>query len=409
MKKIPLWGQILIGLVLGAVIGLTFKSFGAALLPIGTAFIKLIKVIVIPLVFSAVTLGIYKMGSDIKQFGRLGGIAFGWFFLATGLASLLGLLLNQLFHPGQGVALQATGKLPDKLSSSIDWVDFFLNLIPDNIVNVMANQKILPTLVFAILFAFSLAAAGEKAKPVINVLEGILEAMFRFTKGVIATAPIAVAAIMSWVFATQGMSVLLGMSKVILVMYLGLILIMIAFWIIMFLLKENPFTMTKKVMEPLLLAFTTRSSEVTLPVHMNILEKSGIPNKVVSFVLPLGYSFNLDGAALYQALAVGFLADAYGMHLDFAALATILLTTIIANKGTANVPAASLVVLSVILTSLGLPVEAIAILAGIDVFMDMGRTTVNVFGNTIAAHLLYRFGGHNVKDDETDTHTATLA
>lgn len=396
MKKIPLWVQILIGLAVGCLIGVTWHGFGAALLPIGTAFIKLIKVIVIPLVFSAVTLGIYKMGTDIKQLGKLGVIAFVWFFVATGIAAILGLLLNGVFHPGAGVELQATGKLPDKLSTSIDWVQFFLDLIPDNLVNAMANQKILPTLAFAILFGFSLAGIGDKAKSVVNVLEGILHAMFKFTQGVIATAPVAVAAIMAWVFATQGTSVLLGMSKIIIVMYIGLLIIMVLFWFIMLLLKVNPFRMTKIVMEPLLLAFTTRSSEVTLPVHMNILEKSGIPNKIVSFVLPLGYSFNLDGAALYQALAVGFLAEAYGMHLDFAALATVLLTTLIANKGTANVPSASLVVLAVILTSLGLPVEAIAILAGIDVFMDMGRTTVNVFGNTIAAHLLYKFGGENM-------------
>jgi DAACS family dicarboxylate/amino acid:cation (Na+ or H+) symporter len=152
-------------------------------------------------------------------------------------------------------------------------------------------------------------------------------------------------------------------------------------------------------MEPLLLAFTTASSEVTLPVHMQILEKAGIPNKIVSFVLPLGYSFNLDGAALYQSLVVCFLAEAYGLHLDTPSIITILITTLIANKGTANVPAASLVVIAVILTSIGLPVEAIAIVAGVDRFMDMGRTTVNVFGNTIAAILLFKFGGKHLADE----------
>src|SRR5450756_61813 len=177
---------------------------------------------------------------------------------------------------------------------------------------------------------------------------------------------------------------------------------MLIFWVIVSLLGENPFALTRKVAEPLLLAFTTASSEVTLPVHMRILESTGIPNKVVSFVIPLGYSFNLDGAALYQALAVSFLAEAYGLHLDLASILTILLTTLIANKGTANVPSASLVVVAVILSTIGLPVEALAILAGVDRFMDMGRTTVNVFGNTIAAVLLWKFGGKTVEEAEAD-------
>ncbi|HHW42648.1 cation:dicarboxylase symporter family transporter [Desulfofundulus thermobenzoicus] len=396
----PLWLQILIGLVVGGIIGTLWHGFGAALQPIGTLFIKAIKMIVIPLVFSAVTLGIYKMGSDLKQLGRLGALAFIWFYVATGISIILGIALNGIFHPAAGVVLQATGKLPENLATSIDWVKFFTDIVPDNIVSAMAGQKIIPTLFFAICFGISLAGIGEKAKVVVDFLEGILNSMFKLTQGVVATAPVAVAAIMAWVFATQGGSVIWGMAKLIGLMYVGLLIIMVIFWIIVAALGLNPFATTRKVMEPLLLAFTTCSSEVTLPVHMNILEKTGIPNKIVSFVLPLGYSFNLDGAALYQSLAVCFLAEAYGLHLDMASILTILLTTLIANKGTANVPAASLVVLAVILSSLNLPMEAIAILAGVDRFMDMGRTTINVFGNTIAAVLLYKFGGKAVAEDD---------
>jgi DAACS family dicarboxylate/amino acid:cation (Na+ or H+) symporter len=402
-SKFPLWLQILVGLFLGIVIGYMWPKFGAQLQPFGLAFIKAIKMIVMPLVFSAVTLGIYKMGSDIKQLGRLGLIAFLWFYAATGISVILGIGLNEIFHPGAGVALQATGKIPQNLATSIDWVKFFLDIIPDNIVNAVANQKIIPTLFFSIFFGLCLASIGEKGKPVVNVLEGIMEAMFKLTKGVVATAPVAVAGIMAWVFATQGGKMLYAMAKLIGTLYIGLLIVMVVFWVIVYFLGMNPFATTKKVMEPLLLAFTTCSSEVTLPVHMEILERTGIPNKVVSFVLPLGYSFNLDGAALYQSLAVCFLAEAYGIPLDGASLLTILITTLIANKGTANVPAASLVVLAVILTSIGLPVEAIAILAGVDRFMDMGRTTVNVFGNTIAAILLNKFGGQAVAEESNGT------
>jgi DAACS family dicarboxylate/amino acid:cation (Na+ or H+) symporter len=400
-QKYPLWMQILVGLVIGCAVGYLWPKFGATLMPVGTAFIKAIKMLVMPLVFSAVTLGIYKMGADIKQLGRLGAMAFIWFYVATGISVVLGIGLNAIFHPASGVALVATGKIPENLATSINWVNFFLDIIPDNIAMAIATQKIIPTLFFAICFGLALAAIGQVAKPVVNVLEGVLQSMFKLTQGVIAVAPVAVAGIMAWVIATQGGKMLWAMAKLIGVLYIGLIAIMLIFWVIVyFVMDMNPFTTTKKVMEPLLLAFTTASSEVTLPVHMRILESTGIPRKVVSFVLPLGYSFNLDGAALYQSLAVCFLAEAYGITLTAPALITILITTLIANKGTANVPSASLVVLAVILTSIGLPVEAIAILAGVDRFMDMGRTTVNVFGNTIAALLLYKFGGKGITDDE---------
>jgi len=398
-KKNPLWVQILVGLVLGCVTGYLWPSFGATLQPIGTAFIKAIKMLVMPLVFSAVTLGIYKMGADIKQLGRLALIAFGWFYLATAISVILGITMNEIFHPGAGVVLEATGKIPANLATSINWVNFFIDLIPDNVVMAIASQKIIPTLFFAICFGFSLAAIGDAAKSVVNILEGIMQSMFKLTEGIIAVSPVAVAGIMAWVIATQGGKMLMAMAKLIGVLYLSLLVVMVIFWVIVYFMGMNPFTTTKKVMEPLLLAFTTASSEVTLPVHMKILEDTGIPRKIVSFVLPLGYSFNLDGSALYQSLAVCFLAEVYGVPLTAPALITILITTLVANKGTANVPAASLVVLAVILTSIGLPVEAIAILAGVDRFMDMGRTTVNVFGNTIAALLLHKFGGQGLTDD----------
>ncbi|MEM5788374.1 MAG: dicarboxylate/amino acid:cation symporter [Syntrophobacteraceae bacterium] len=395
----PLWLQILVGLVLGIGVGLVWPDFGAKLQPVGTAFIKAIKMVVVPLVFASVTLGISKMGADIKQLGRMGGLAFGWFYFATGISVVLGILLNSLFHPAAGVALEVTGAIPQNISTSIDWVKFFLDLIPDNIVKAMAEQKIVPMLFFSICFGITVGAIGEKGKPIIAILDGVMEAMFKLTKGIISTAPVAVAAIMAWVIATQGTKLLFAMAKLVLTLYAGLVLIMVLFWIVLFFLRVNPFAMTRKILDPLLLAFTTCSSEVTLPVLMGILQRSGIPNKVVSFVLPLGYSFNLDGAALYQSLAVCFIAEAYGLHLDTGSLLTILVTTLIANKGTANVPSASLVVLAVLLTSLGLPVEALGILAGVDRFMDMGRSAVNVFGNTIAAIIVYKFGGKHVSEE----------
>ncbi|MBP2641901.1 MAG: sodium:dicarboxylate symporter [Firmicutes bacterium] len=395
-----LWLQILIGLILGICVGFLWPDFSKAIAPIGTAFVKAIKMIVIPLVFASVTLGIYRMGSDLKQLGKMGAAAFVWFYAATGISIILGIGLNEIFHPAAGISLEATGAIPKNLATAVNWSNFFLDIIPDNIVAAMAGQKIIPTLFFAVCFGLSLAKTGpELSKPVIKILEGVMQAMFKLTEGIIATAPVAVAAIIAWVVATQGTKLLLAMAKLVGTLYIGLFIIMLIFAVLVSLMGMRPLETIKKVAEPLLLAFTTASSEVTLPVHMRILESTGIPNRIVAFILPLGYSFNLDGAALYQSLAVCFLAEAYGIPLTGPALLTILVTTLIANKGTANVPAASLVVLAVILTAMGLPVEAIAIIAGVDRFMDMGRTTINVFGNTIAALVLYKLFGQGISDE----------
>ncbi len=400
--KFPLWAQMIVGLVLGAVIGFVWPALGIKLQPIGTLFIKAIKMVVMPLVFSAVTLGICKMGSDMKQLGKLGGMAFLWFYTATAISVVLGIALSLIFHPGAGVNLAVTSgpALPTNLASHIDWVKFFLDLVPDNIVSAMAQQQIIPTLVFAICFGLCLGSLKEKAKPVVDILDTVMTAMFKLTHGIISISPLAVAGIMAWVFASQGMKVLLAMAEIIGLMYLGLLIIALFFLVLVKALGEDPIHILKAVSGVLVLAFTTCSSEVTLPVQMEILQREGIPNKIVSFVLPLGYSFNMDGAALYQSLCVCFLAQAYGLHLGVSSILTILLTTLIANKGTANVPAASLVVLAVIMGSLGLPLEAIGILVGVDRFMDMGRTTINVFGNTIAALLLHKVAGRHLDDIE---------
>jgi DAACS family dicarboxylate/amino acid:cation (Na+ or H+) symporter len=396
-----LWIQIVIGLIVGCAIGFLWPKFGTALQPFGTAFIKAFKMIVIPLVFSAVTLGIYKMSADFKALGKLAGLAFAWFYFATGCSVALGIILNAIFHPGAGVALKATGSIPANLAHSIDWVKFLLDIIPDNIVLAASQQKIIPTLFFAICFGIALGKAGKITEPTVNMLQGIMQAMFKLTEGIVAFSPLAVASIMAWVVATQGGSMLRALAELVGVMYLGLVVVAILFCIIVSLLGYPPLATIKKVAEPLLLGFSTASSEVTLPVHMQILEKAGIPNRIVSFVLPLGYSFNLDGSALYQSLTVCFLAEAYGLHLDLASILTILITTLIANKGTANVAGSSLVVFAVILTAINLPVEAIAIIAGVDRLMDMGRTAVNIFGNTTATMLLYRFGGKGIPEVES--------
>jgi DAACS family dicarboxylate/amino acid:cation (Na+ or H+) symporter len=393
--------QMLVGLVLGLVLGLTWPSIGKTLQPIGAAFIQAIQMIVIPLIFSAVTLGVYRMGANARQLGRVAIVAFVWFYIATLFAVLVALGLNGLFHPGVGANLVPTGNVPANLALSVDWTKYLLDLIPTNIVAAMAAQRVLPTLVFAVLFGLGLARIGEaNAQTVVGLLEAVLATMFRVTGWIIALAPVAIFAIMAWLIATQGLATIAALARLIGLMYVGLLIMVLCFWVVLALMRENPFAITRVVMEPLLLAFTTRSSEVTLPVHMEALEGMGVPNRVVALVLPLGYSFNLDGSTLYIALAVTFLAEAYHVDLTWSAELTILVTALIASKGIANVPSGGLVALATVVTAIGLPVESIAIIAGVDAFMDMGRTAVNVFGNTVAVKLVQKLGGAGLTDED---------
>ncbi len=390
---VPLPIQMLIGLIVGLAIGFLWPGLGAALQPLGTAFIEAIKMVVIPIVFSVVTLGVYKMGADIRQLGRVALISFGWFYLATIILILIALGLDGIFHPGVGANLVPSGKIPPNLAVSVDWVKYLIDLIPSNIVAAMAAQKVLPTLVFAVIFGCALASIGETARPVVRLLDAVAHAMFRVTQWIIALSPIAIMGIMAWLFATQGGATILALARLIGVLYLGLAAVVAVFCVMMVLLGHRPLVVLKKVLEPVMLGFTTRSSEVTLPVHLEKLREMGVPDKIVSVVLPLGYSFNLDGTILYMALATTFLAEAYNLTLDWSALATILITTMIASKGVANIPSGGLVALATVLTAIGLPVEAIALIAGVDAFMDMGRTATNVFGNTVAVLLVQRYGG----------------
>jgi dicarboxylate/amino acid:cation (Na+ or H+) symporter, DAACS family len=390
--------QMLAGLVLGLIVGLLWPGVGSVLQPVGTAFIQAIQMIVIPLIFSAVTLGVWRMGENARQLGRVAIVAFVWFYVASFFAILVALGVNGLFHPGVGANVTATGGVPANLAISVDWTRYLLDLIPTNVLAAMAGQRVLPTLVFAILFGSGLARIGDTARPVVGVLEAVLATMFRVTGWIIRLAPFAIFAIMAWLFATKGLGTIVALARLISLMYLGLIIMVLVFWVVLALLGENPITVTRRVLEPVLLGFTTRSSEVTLPVHIGALERMGVPNKVVSLVLPLGYSFNLDGSTLYITLAVTFLAEAYHLQLTWSSELTIILTAMIASKGIANVPSGGLVALASVLTAVGLPVEAIAIVAGVDPFMDMGRTAVNVFGNTVAVKLVQKLGGRGLSD-----------
>jgi DAACS family dicarboxylate/amino acid:cation (Na+ or H+) symporter len=390
-RTLPL--QMLGGLVVGCILGTLYPDLGKQLLPLGQAFIKALRMIVIPLVFSSIALGIYNMGREIAVLGRIVGIAFIWFFVATGVCIVSGLLINAIFHPGIGADLSIVGQVPKNTGLKIDLVQFLLDLVPTNIVAAMAEQKILQVLLFGVLFGAALASIGQVGHDVAKVLAGVQAAMMQMVRWIIALAPIAIAAVMAWLFASQGTAVLIALAKLVGALYVGLIAVVLVMWLVLLAIGHNPLAVTRKIAEPLLLAFTTRSSETTLPIHMEILERMGVPNKVVSTVIPLGYAFNQDGTSLYVSLAVAFVLEAHHISLEWPAMLTIIVTGLLATKGMGNVGGGGLIAATTVLVALGMPLESVAILAAIDVFMDMGRTTVNVLGNTVAVLLVDRFGG----------------
>jgi DAACS family dicarboxylate/amino acid:cation (Na+ or H+) symporter len=384
--------QIVLGVVLGLLTGLLWPAAGAALQPLGIAFVSAVKMVVIPLVFCAVALGSMKMGHDAPRLGRVALIAFGWFYFASAIAIVIGLSVNSLFHPGSGMHMAAPSDLPARLGVGIDWTKFLLDLIPSNIVAAMAQQKVLPTLVFAVLFGLGLAAVGEeRARPMAEVLASVLAVMFRITNWIVALAPIAVFGVIAWLFATQGSATVWGLAKLVAVMYFGYGVFALLCVAGFALVGERPLAVTRQMAGPVFIAFITRSSEAALPLHLEKLEAIGVPNRIASVVIPLGYSFNLDGSALYIGVATTFIAEAYGLQLSLPQLLTILGTALIASKGVANVPSGSLIALSTVLLALGLPAEAVALVAGVDVFLDMGRTGMNVLGNTLAVLVARRF------------------
>jgi DAACS family dicarboxylate/amino acid:cation (Na+ or H+) symporter len=396
-RRVPLAVWMILGMATGFATGVVWPSIGAAVQPIGTAFIEAIRMVVIPLVFCAVTLGAMKMAGEATRFGRVTIVAFSWFYLASGVSIAIALTLNSIFHPGIGAGLEASGHLPQNLQMHVDWTKFLLDLIPSNIVAVMAAQKVLPTLIFATIFGLALGLLGDKANPVASVLEAVLQAMFKITGWIVAAAPLAVFSISAWLVATQGGTALFALGKLIVTIYLGYFILCVLFVLVIWAVGEQPLNVLRQVLGPIMIAFATRSSEVALPVHIARLEEMGLPKRIVSVVLPLSYSFNLDGSALYIGATVTFLAEAYGLYLSTSALLTILVTALIASKGVANVPAASLVALATVLTAIGLPVEAIAIVTGIDAVLDMGRAGVNVFGNTAALLIVRRLA--NVSEE----------
>jgi len=392
--------QIFIGLVVGIVIGYVAPAFSVAIKPLADAFLRMIKMIIAPLIFSTLVVGIAGTG-DLKTMGRIGLKAIGYFELATTVALFVGLGLVNLFTPGAGLALPIGGNAAAVAAIAQNqqhaW-DIFLHLFPTSVVDAMARGDILQLVVFSIFFGIALAAVGAKGKPVVELLDSTAHVMFKFTAYVMAFAPVGVFAAIAATVGGKGLGILFTLGKLVALMYVGLVVVVLVVVAGTAILIRVPFLMfLKAVREPFLIAFTTASSEAALPSALTVMERFGVPNHIVAFVLPTGYSFNLTGSTMYLSLASVFVAQLAGVQMTFGEQLVMMLTLMLTSKGVAGVPRAALVVLTATLTQFGLPLEGAAILLGIDQIMDMGRTAMNVVGNNMATVVVARWEG--VLDD----------
>ena len=392
--------QIFIGLLLGIAVGYVWPSFGVAIKPLADVFLRMIKMIIAPLLFSTLVVGVAGTG-DLKAMGRIGLKAIVYFEVATTIALFLGLLLVNVFKPGAGLAMPIGADTSTAAAMAQNqqhaW-DIVLHMFPTSVIDSMARGDILQVVVFALFFGIALAAIGAKGQPVLEVLESTAQAMFKFTGYVMAFAPIGVFAAIAATVGGKGLAILFTLGKLVALMYLGLaIFAIIVLGVVSYLIRVPFLTFVKTIREPFLIAFTTASSEAALPKSLEVMERFGVPKNIVSFVLPTGYSFNLDGSTLYLSLASVFVAQLAAVPMTLGQQLMMMLTLMLTSKGVAGVPRAALVVLTATLTQFGLPLEGAAILLGIDQIMDMGRTAVNVMGNCIATAVVARWEG--VLDD----------
>ena len=393
--------QIFIGLFVGIAVGYVWPGFGVSIKPLADAFLRMIKMIIAPLLFSTLVVGIAGTG-DLKAMGRIGLKAIIYFEVATTIALFWGLALVNWFQPGSGLAVPIgadTGELAALAKNQQHAWDIFLHLFPTSVVDAAAKGDILQLVVFSTFFGIALAAVGERGKPVVDVLESTAQVMFKFTGYVMRFAPIGVFAAIAATVGGKGLAILYTLGKLVLLMYGGLLVFaIVVIGGVAWLIRVPFFKFAGAIREPFLIAFTTASSEAALPKALEVMERFGVPKNIVGFVLPTGYSFNLDGTTLYLSLASVFVAQLAGVEMTIGQQLIMMLTLMLTSKGVAGVPRAALVVLTATLGQFNLPIEGAAILLGIDQVMDMGRTAVNVMGNCISTAVVARWEG--VFDDE---------
>ena len=392
MKRISLTAWILIALVTGIMFGAGFPDQARQLAILGTIFLRLIKSIIAPLIFATLVVGIAGTGS-VKTMGRIGGKAILYFEIVTTVALFVGLGAVNLVQPGAGVHLVkgATGGLAQTSTSLSQLLE---HTFPTSIIDAMARGEVLQIVVFTFLFGMACATLGAKARPVVAFCEGLSEVMFRYTGYVMYAAPFGVFGAMASTIGEHGLGVLVSLGKLVLTLYgAELFFVVVVFGAVIAIVQIPLRRFIHFVRAPFLIAFSTASSEAALPLALENMERFGVPRHIVAFVLPTGYSFNLDGSTLYLSLAAIFVAQAAGVHLAFATQVVMVLTLMLTSKGVAGVPRAALVILAGTLATFNLPIEGVAVILGVDTLMDMARTSVNLLGNCLATAVVARWEG----------------
>src|SRR6478735_9692019 len=401
---------ILIALVLGLIAGWAInaaiddgtpasaaqlKEIADYLSIVTALFLRLIKMIIAPLVFSTLVAGIAHMG-DVAALGRVGIRSIGWFILASLVSLTLGLILVTLLQPGVGLNLPIP---PASAASGVETAafslkDFMAHVVPQSIFEAMANNEILPIVIFSQFFGVALTAVGDRGKPIVHGVEALVQVMLQITDYVMRFAPFAVFTAVASAIAEQGPEILYTFGKFVGAFYLGLAIL----WAVLVgacfvMIGSRTRLLVRYIRDPIVLAFSTASSEAAYPRTLEALDRFGVPPRIASFVLPLGYSFNLDGSMMYMTFATIFIAQAYGMDLSIGQEVTMLLVLMITSKGVAGVPRASLVVIAATLSLFNIPEAGLLLILAVDHFLDMGRSATNVVGNAVAASVVARWEG----------------
>ena len=378
--------QILVAFVIAIILGLIFGEPIEVIKPLGDLFLRLIKLIIAPLVLSTLVIGVASIG-DPKSLGRVGTKTISYYLITTAIAIIIGLGFAFIINPGKGLSIDIPSTEVE-VNESEGVIQTFLNIVPENPFAAMTEGNILQIIFFAIFIGLAITIVGKKAEPVYNFFNGFAEVMFWITGIIMRFAPIGILGLVAPIIGQYGASVLLPLLKIILAVGIACLLhaILVYSLSVKTFAKMNPLTFFKGITPAAVVAFSTASSAGTLPVTIkNTQENLGVSNKISSFVLPLGATINMDGTAIYQGVAVIFIAQFYGLDLTFMQLLTVVITTVLASIGTAGVPGAGMIMLAMVLGAIGLPLEGIALIAGIDRILDMFRTTVNVVGDASAA------------------------
>lgn len=400
MRKINLTTQIIIGLILGIILGAWYREtwpdmsnitpFAENMHLLSDIFLRLIKMIIAPLVFSLLLTGIAKVG-DFNSVGRIGLKTMIYFTSATLIALVLGLVIVNIFEPGKALQMHSVTTSVVQ-AKEFDAKEFVQHIFPESIVDVMARNQILPIIIFVLFFGVAVASLHEKGKIIVDFFDALAHAMLKVTGYVMKLAPLAVFGSMTAIIATKGLGILGGYVQVIACFFGGLLFFIFGILLtICLVLKIDFVKLFNHVKEPMLLAFSTASSEAAMPKTILGLERFGCPPRIVSFVLPLGYSFNLDGSIMYMTFATMSIAQAYGIDLSLSQQITMMLILLVTSKGMAGVPRASLVVIAGMLQTFNIPQEGLALLLAIDWLLDMGRSATNVMGNAVATAVVSKW------------------